>query len=159
MENWINSITKTESEILTNFINKINLEDRTDMTFLAIIGSKVKTLKFLLDLQEFLNPDDCEIINGNEFNGLDKIEYFAKNQSLDNKKIKCLMIETDSENNKINSSIIKQVLGTDNILRFIQNDIEINKYIPNIIITFESDEFMNNDLGLKRRCKPKIYKD
>ncbi len=87
MENLTNLITDSESEILTNFINKINLEDRTDMTFLAIIGSKVKTLKFLLDLQEFLNPDECEIIYGNQFNDMDKIELFATNQSLDNKKI------------------------------------------------------------------------
>ena len=155
MESWTNSITDSESEILTNFINKINLEDRTDMTFLAIIGSKVKTLKFLLDLQEFLNPDDCEIINGNEFDDLDKIESFVTNQSQDNKKIKCLMIETDSTDNKVSSSIIKRVLGHD-IIRFQQNDIETSKYIPNIIITFESDKFINSDLGLKRRCKP-IY--
>lgn len=125
------------------------------MTFLAIIGSKVKTLKFLLDLQDFLNPDDCKIIYGNEFNDLDKIELFATNQIQDNKKIKCMMIETDSEDNKINSSIIKQILGHDNILRP-NNNIETTKCIPNIIISFESDYFMNHDLGLKRRCKP-IY--
>ncbi len=156
MENLTNLITDSESEILTNFINKINLEDMTDTTFLAIIGSKVKTLKFLLDLQEFLNPDDCEIIHGNQFNDMDKIELFATNQSQDNKKIKCLMIETDSEDNKISSSIIKQVLGGDKIIRFLQNDIETSKCIPNIIISFESYEFINLDLGLRRRCKP-IY--
>ena len=47
MEYWINQITDSESETLNNFINKINSEDKTEQSFLAVIGSKVKTLKFI----------------------------------------------------------------------------------------------------------------
>ncbi len=152
MEYWINQITDSESETLNNFINKINSEDKTEQSFLAVIGSKVKTLKFILDLQEHINPDDCEIVSVDSINSMDKITNLVTKFSQDHKNIKCLMIETDSED-KLPTSIVKNLVAEDKI--FIQriNDIHTSKSAPNIVITFESDDYINSEIGIKYRSK------
>lgn len=154
MNNWTHRITNEENQFLMNFIDKINSGDKFDQKFLAVIGTKNLTIRFLIDLQDLIGIDECKIINVNDLNNNKNFENLVKEVD-QNLYIKCVMV--NSENKQVEPTTILSMVTTDKIqIRYLNEQTKYVTFRPNLIIASETDEYINLDGTIKRRCIP-IY--
>ncbi len=154
MDNWTHRMTNEENQVLMNFIDKINSGDKSDQKFLAIIGTKNQTIRFLIDLQDLIGLDECKIVNVSDLNNNKNFENLVE-ETYYNPNIKCVMVE--SENRQIEPFGILKMVSSDEIqIRPLHQEPEYIKFRPNLIIASENNEYINLNGTIKRRCLP-IY--
>ncbi len=156
LDYWKDFIVEEEFNLMINFItNKINIPE-LNHSILVIIGEDVDTLKLLLDIQQFVGPDDSEI---------DCIDVLNKNTNYVNGDLyqlsekKLVMFETGNKviDDQISRHIKYIVFRCYDDMRFCvdenEDESEHKSVKFDIIITTNFKDSYTTDEGIKRRSK------